>query len=135
MTITIPDDLTDEALIQALVTRGYERPQKQCASFCLLDFERIALIQRAVADDFGVVTAGMVSPNRQASISLPRQVAMWAARKTTALSFAEIGTAFGGRDHGTVMHAVRAVEKLMKDAAFRRRIEAIINPFLVPKAA
>lgn len=135
MTITIPDDLTDEALIAILVSRGYDRPQKQCVSFCRSELEKVAAIQRAVADDFGVVTAGMVSPARNQSIAFPRQVAMWAARKATALSYAEIGAAFGGRDHGTVVHACKVVERCMGDRSLRKRIEATINPFLIPKAA
>lgn len=135
MTITIPEDLTDEALIAILVSRGYDRPQKQCVSFCRGDLEKVAMIQRAVADDFGVITAGMVSQDRTHSIAFPRQIAMWAARKATSLSYAEIGAAFGGRDHGTVVHACEVVERRMEDRALRKRIEAIINPFLIPKAA
>lgn len=66
-------------------------------------------IQRTVAEYFDVRLADMTSKRRPACIAFPRQVAMFLARELTNSSFAEIGMAFGGRDHGTVMHACKQV--------------------------
>jgi chromosomal replication initiator protein len=86
----------------------------------------IDLIQRCVAANFDIRLADMVSRKRPASIAVPRQLAMYLARELTTESYQEIGGAFGGRDHGTVMHACRASEERMKeDAALRRRVAAI----------
>lgn len=69
----------------------------------------IDLIQRAVAEHFDVRLADMTSRRRQASIAFPRQVAMYLSRNLTKGSLMEIGEAFGGRDHGTVIHACKKV--------------------------
>ena len=55
------------------------------------------------------------SKRRQRSIALPRQICMYLARQHTRYSLEEIGGYFGGRDHTTVLHAVRTVEKHRKD--------------------
>ena len=72
-------------------------------------------IQRRVAESYDIRLADMVSRKRPANIALPRQIAMFLAREMTEASYYEIGEAFGGRDHGTVMHACRAIEKRMKE--------------------
>ncbi len=60
------------------------------------------------------------SKRRQRSIALPRQVCMFLARKHTRFSLEEIGGYFGGRDHTTVMHAVRTIDdRCTKDEKFR----------------
>jgi len=69
----------------------------------------IDAIQKAVADHFDLRVADMTSRRRPASIALPRQVAMYLSRHLTRGSLVEIGEAFGGRDHGTVIHACRKV--------------------------
>ena len=66
-------------------------------------------IQKAVADHFDVRLADMTSRRRPASIAFPRQVAMYLSRSLTKGSLMEIGEAFGGRDHGTVIHACKKV--------------------------
>ncbi|MGI8604822.1 MAG: chromosomal replication initiator protein DnaA [Verrucomicrobiales bacterium] len=66
-------------------------------------------IQRIVAEHFDVRLADMTSKRRPASIAFPRQIAMSLARDMTRSSYSEIGQAFGGRDHGTVMHACKLV--------------------------
>ena len=68
-------------------------------------------IQRKVAEHFDVRLADMTSKRRPANIAFPRQVAMYLARELTKSSLNEIGDAFGGRDHGTVLHAHRLVKK------------------------
>jgi len=69
----------------------------------------IDTIQRAVAEHYDVRLADMTSRRRPASIAFPRQVAMYLSRALTKGSLMEIGEAFGGRDHGTVIHACKKV--------------------------
>lgn len=71
-------------------------------------------IQQAVAETFGVRVADLNGRRRTASIAYPRQVAMYLARRHTQNSLQDIGAAFGGRDHGTVIHAARAIESRLK---------------------
>jgi chromosomal replication initiator protein len=75
----------------------------------------IEQIQRRVAEHFDVRLADMTSKRRPASIAFPRQVAMFLARELTKASLNEIGDAFGGRDHGTVLHACKLVRKRMAE--------------------
>jgi chromosomal replication initiator protein len=72
-------------------------------------------IQRRVAEHFDVRLADMTSKRRPANIAFPRQIAMYLARELTKGSLNEIGEAFGGRDHGTVLHACKLVKKRMKE--------------------
>ncbi|MBV9489382.1 MAG: chromosomal replication initiator protein DnaA [Verrucomicrobia bacterium] len=70
-------------------------------------------IQKKVAEHFDVRLADMTSKRRPANIAFPRQVAMYLARRHTKASLHEIGDAFGGRDHGTVLHACKTVQERM----------------------
>lgn len=72
-------------------------------------------IQRAVADYFNLRLSEMLSQRRARNIARPRQVAMYLAKQLTPRSLPEIGRRFGGRDHTTVMHAVRKIEDLRRD--------------------
>jgi chromosomal replication initiator protein len=72
-------------------------------------------IQRRVAEHFDVRLADMTSKRRPANIAFPRQIAMYLARELTKASLNEIGEAFGGRDHGTVLHACKLVKRRMKE--------------------
>jgi chromosomal replication initiator protein len=74
----------------------------------------LELIQKTVADYFKIKVADMYSQRRTRAIARPRQVAMWLARELTPHSLPEIGDAFGGRDHTTVMHACRTVADLRR---------------------
>jgi chromosomal replication initiator protein len=77
-------------------------------------------IQRRVAEHFDVRLADMTSKRRPANIAFPRQIAMYLARELTKNSLSEIGDTFGGRDHGTVLHAHRLVkERMAKDEKTR----------------
>ena len=67
-------------------------------------------IQKIVAEHYDVRLADMISRRRPASIAFPRQVAMFLSRSLTKGSLMEIGEAFGGRDHGTVIHACKKVQ-------------------------
>ena len=71
-------------------------------------------IQKKVAEHFDVRLADMTSKRRSANIAFPRQVAMYLARRHTKASLHEIGETFGGRDHGTVLHACKTVSVRMK---------------------
>ncbi len=71
-------------------------------------------IQKKVAEHFDVRLADMTSKRRPANIAFPRQIAMYLSRRHTKASLNEIGDAFGGRDHGTVLHAYKTVTERMK---------------------
>jgi chromosomal replication initiator protein len=69
-------------------------------------------IQKAVVEHYGIRLADMTSSRRSRAVARPRQMAMFLAKQLTPRSLPEIGKKFGGRDHTTVMHAVRQIEKL-----------------------
>ncbi len=71
-------------------------------------------IQKRVADHFQIRHSDMTSKRRPNAIAFPRQIAMYLCRQLTRHSLQEIGEAFGGRDHGTVIHAVKTVENMME---------------------
>ena len=68
----------------------------------------------------------MLSKKRSRDIALPRQIAIYLCREMTQLSTTNIGVAFGGRDHTTVMHGCdKIAEKIKADFSFRKRIEEL----------
>jgi len=68
------------------------------------------------------------SPKRLKAVVLPRQIAMYLARQLTSASYPEIGERFGGKDHSTIIHAIRKVEKLMEENfQLRQTIESLRN--------
>jgi len=87
---------------------------------------RIEDIQKVVASHFNVSKHDLLSARRTRAIVRPRQIAMYLAKTMTPRSFPEIGKRFGGRDHTTVLHAVRKVEELAAaDAALAQEIELL----------
>ncbi len=90
----------------------------------------IEQIQRRVAEHFDVRLADMTSKRRPANIAFPRQIAMYLARELTKASLNEIGDAFGGRDHGTVLHACKLVKKRMKEQDNIRQTISFIDSSL-----
>jgi chromosomal replication initiator protein len=74
----------------------------------------IELIQKRVAEHFDIRLADMTSKRRPENIAFPRQIAMYLSRQMTESSLNTIGEAFGGRDHGTVLHACRLVKDRME---------------------
>ena len=87
---------------------------------------RVADIKRRVAAHYGLPLIEMESARRARPIARPRQVAMYLSCRLTARSLPEIGRAFGGRDHTTVMHARRTIENLMAwDAEFQAEVEGL----------
>src|ERR1700682_3922635 len=90
----------------------------------------IEQIQRRVAEHFDVRIADMTSKRRPANIAFPRQVAMYLSRELTKASLNEIGDAFGGRDHGTVLHACKLVKKRMVEQDSLRQTISFIDSSL-----
>ncbi len=83
-------------------------------------------IQRKVAEHYNIRLSDMHSARRARQVARPRQVAMYLAKQLTARSLPEIGRKFGGRDHTTVMHAVRKIEELSDDdASFAQDVEVL----------
>ncbi|WP_374729261.1 chromosomal replication initiator protein DnaA [Roseitalea porphyridii] len=78
---------------------------------------RIEDIQKAVANHYNVARSELLSNRRTRSVVRPRQIAMFLSKTMTPRSLPEIGRRFGGKDHTTVLHAVRKVEQLIKDDA------------------
>ncbi len=72
----------------------------------------IDYIQKTVADYYKIKVGEIFSKKRTRAIARPRQIAMWLSREVTSHSFPEIGDAFGGRDHTTVIHAVKTIDSL-----------------------
>jgi len=83
-------------------------------------------IQKQVATHFNIRISDMHSARRARSVARPRQVAMYLAKQLTSRSLPEIGRKFGGRDHTTVMHAVRKVDELREhDTGFNEDVELL----------
>ncbi len=72
-------------------------------------------IIRKVADHYNLRMSDMISARRSRTISRPRQLAMFLAKNLTSKSLPEIGRRFGGRDHTTVLHANKKIQKLRKE--------------------
>lgn len=75
----------------------------------------IELIQKTVAEKYGMSVRELVGKRRNQSVVLPRQIAMYLCRKLTTCSFPEIGALFGGRDHSTVVYAIRSIDERKHD--------------------
>ena len=87
---------------------------------------KIEDIQRTVARQYNVSRADLLSSRRTANVVRPRQIAMYLAKTLTLRSLPEIGRRFGGRDHTTVLHAVRKIETLVgSDTALADEIELL----------
>jgi chromosomal replication initiator protein len=83
-------------------------------------------IQKATADHYGMKQADLLSERRNRAIARPRQAAMWLAKQLTTRSLPDIGRRFGGRDHTTVLHAVRRIEALrVDDSALNHDLEVL----------
>lgn len=115
---------------------SHHSPTLQEARMQLKDFFReetptnltIKDIQQSVADEFEIRVADLNGRRRTANIAHPRQIAMFLARHHTGCSLQDIGSAFGGRDHGTVIHATRTIEaKMAQDEELKSRITRILT--------
>jgi chromosomal replication initiator protein len=107
------------------ISAAYEEPiSREMAERMLADLARhstravrLADVQKAVCDVFGVEPAQLRSDRKGRSVSEPRMIAMWLARKYTKAAWSEIGQYFGRRSHSTVISAHRRVEKLIASQA------------------
>ena len=112
-------DLAREALADKLhpeVTDGAKKSES---------LPSIDRVQEVVARRWGVTPEGLRSKARIKSLTVPRQIAMYFARELLQMQLVEIGQAFGGRDHSTVIHSVEKVMKqLQRDRVFRERVES-----------
>jgi chromosomal replication initiator protein len=108
-------DLAKEVLKETLLTEQERR--------LTIDY-----IQKKVAQDFDTRLSDMKTKKRTKAIAFPRQIAMYISRQLTDLSLPEIGEAFGGKDHTTVMYACNKIEKLVKkDPEKKNQINKIIE--------
>jgi chromosomal replication initiator protein len=83
-------------------------------------------IQKATAEHYGMKQVDLISERRNRAIARPRQAAMWLAKSLTTRSLPDIGRRFGGRDHTTVLHAVRRIEALrQEDPQLARDLEVL----------
>jgi chromosomal replication initiator protein len=90
-------------------------------------------VQEVVARRWGVTPEGLRSKARTKTLTVPRQVAMYISRNMLNLQLVEIGQAFGGRDHSTVIHSVDKVSKVMKaDRGFRQKVESAEQELSAP---
>jgi chromosomal replication initiator protein len=88
----------------------------------------LELIQKFVSDYYKIKVADMYSQKRTRAIARPRQIAMWLSRELTPHSLPEIGDAFGGRDHTTVLHACRTINDLRgKDGQLNNDLHVLLQ--------
>jgi chromosomal replication initiator protein len=88
----------------------------------------IEAIQREVASYFDIKLHDLKGPKRHRAVAHPRMIAMYLARRLTAMSFPEIGSRFGGKDHSTVISAVRKIERLVtSDPGLRSVVQTLEN--------
>ncbi len=112
-------DLAREALADRI------RPGPQLHEGTPKALPTIDKVQDVVARRWGVTPEGLRSKARIKSLTVPRQIAMYLAREVLNMQLVEIGQAFGGRDHSTVIHSVDKVQRqLSRDRAFRDRVDS-----------
>jgi chromosomal replication initiator protein len=88
----------------------------------------VDMIQKTVAEHYMLKKEDLISERRARAVARPRQVAMWLAKQITTRSLPDIGRRFGGRDHTTVLHAVRRIEALKaEDAGIARDIDVLLR--------
>lgn len=88
-------------------------------------------IQKTVSDHYQIKTNDLKSQKRLKNIVLPRQIAMYISRNLTDLSYPEIGERFGGKDHSTIIHAIKKIEgKMASDMSFKMTVEKLMEKML-----
>ncbi len=88
----------------------------------------IESIQKTVANHFNIKISELKSSKRLKTLVLPRQIAMYISRKMTSSSFPEIGNRFGGKDHSTIIHAMKKIEqKMEEDVQLKNTIERLME--------
>lgn len=115
------DDRIAEWVARQLQLKPKERPWNDYAGGL-----SIRAIQHKVCQYFGIERADLTSLRRTNNVVIPRQIAMYLARKLTPRTFPEIGRYFGGRDHTTVLHAFNKIQKRFDhETEFRQQLKAI----------
>lgn len=85
-------------------------------------------IQKIVANHYQIKTSDLKSAKRLKTLVLPRQIAMYISRKLTSASYPEIGTKFGGKDHSTIIHAIKKIDRITEDdLQLRSTIEKLMS--------
>jgi chromosomal replication initiator protein len=108
---SLTPNLVEVALADLLPQRGDVEPQK---------------VVDLVAKYFNLSPEKLLSPDRSREVALPRQIAMYLLREDVNISLPRIGEALGGRDHTTVMHAIKTItDKIERDDQLRRRVNNI----------
>lgn len=150
--MTIPDEIVEflanritgggreleGALIRVIASQQFARAPMsiELAALAVRDLSQTAEPPRVRVEDilqvigrhYNVSRADLLSPRRARSIVRPRQVGMYLAKKLTSRSLPEIGKRFGGRDHSTVLHAVRKVEDMLRsDDKLAREITLLMR--------
>ena len=88
----------------------------------------VGTIQKVVSSHFNIKISDIKSNRKQKKVVLPRQICMYLARRLTKLSFPEIGSHFGGKDHSTIIYAVNKIKKqINKDKTIKNTVDNIIN--------
>lgn len=86
------------------------------------------IIQKVIAENYNISVLDLKSKKRDKKYVIPRQIAIYITRQLTELSFSEIGSEFGGKDHSTIMHANEKIEELIKlDSSFESKIQLFIR--------
>jgi chromosomal replication initiator protein len=96
----------------------------------IVDGSRIKIedIMKIIGRHYNVAKSDLLSPRRARSVVVPRQIGMFLAKKLTSRSLPEIGRRFGGRDHSTVLHAVRKIDELIKvDEKLAKEVAMLIR--------
>jgi chromosomal replication initiator protein len=120
-------DLAREALADKI------RPGQETPSSASRQLPSIDKVQDVVARRWGVTPEGLRSKARIKTLTVPRQIAMYLAREVLQMQLVEIGQAFGGRDHSTVIHSVDKVQRqLQRDRSFRERVESARQELYAP---
>ena len=101
------------ALPRPIRETGLLRAQRPACVACECDWTALMMLQRVVAEVFGLHRNDLMARCRTKKVTFPRQVAMYLARKLTGASFPQIGRAFN-RDHATVLHAYRRVKESLR---------------------
>jgi chromosomal replication initiator protein len=100
------------------------KASEEAASVTPRPLTSVDRVQEIVSRRWGVTPEGLRSKARIQTLTVPRQIAMYLAREVLQMQLVEIGQAFGGRDHSTVIHSVDKVERQMaRDRAFRERVD------------
>ena len=105
----------------AMILRDVSQNPDQCRV-------KIEDILKIIGRHYNVARSDLLSPRRSRSVVVPRQIGMYLAKKLTPRSLPEIGRRFGGRDHSTVLHAVRKIEELLRsDDRLAREVALLIR--------